>query len=175
MHLPENNDFLAHYGIKGQKWGVRRFQNEDRSLTAEGKERYGAQKTSFKEKVKRITVKAVDRATSAARRKTGIKEDISDLSDNDLQKRVNRMQIEANFRRLEKELNGGKSTDQGKHGKNGGKKHPYLAIALLTPVATAIGAGVKDLTTAKVKPKVDRIIEKWAQKSVQYIGKHAAK
>lgn len=34
-------NYLAHYGIKGQQWGVRRFQNEDRSLTPEGKERYG--------------------------------------------------------------------------------------------------------------------------------------
>lgn len=31
---------LMHYGIKGQKWGVRRFQNEDGSLTAEGVKRY---------------------------------------------------------------------------------------------------------------------------------------
>lgn len=33
-------DFLIHYGIKGQKWGVRRYQNEDRTLTEEGKKRY---------------------------------------------------------------------------------------------------------------------------------------
>ena len=32
---------LEHHGIKGQKWGVRRFQNADGSLTAAGKERYG--------------------------------------------------------------------------------------------------------------------------------------
>lgn len=31
---------LYHYGIKGQKWGVRRYQNPDGSLTAEGKQRY---------------------------------------------------------------------------------------------------------------------------------------
>lgn len=31
---------LAHHGIKGQKWGVRRFQNEDGSLTSAGKNRY---------------------------------------------------------------------------------------------------------------------------------------
>ena len=31
---------LQHHGIKGQKWGVRRFQNTDGSLTAEGKKRY---------------------------------------------------------------------------------------------------------------------------------------
>ena len=32
---------LYHHGIKGQKWGVRRFQNEDGSLTTKGKSRYG--------------------------------------------------------------------------------------------------------------------------------------
>ena len=30
---------LYHHGIKGQKWGVRRYQNEDGSLTAAGKKR----------------------------------------------------------------------------------------------------------------------------------------
>lgn len=32
--------YLAHHGIKGQKWGVRRYQNLDGSLTPDGKERY---------------------------------------------------------------------------------------------------------------------------------------
>ena len=31
---------LMHYGILGQKWGVRRYQNEDGSLTNAGKKRY---------------------------------------------------------------------------------------------------------------------------------------
>lgn len=31
---------LAHHGILGQKWGIRRFQNKDGSLTAAGKKRY---------------------------------------------------------------------------------------------------------------------------------------
>ena len=31
---------LTHWGIKGQKWGVRRYQNEDGTLTEEGKRRY---------------------------------------------------------------------------------------------------------------------------------------
>lgn len=33
-------EYLAHHGIKGQKWGVRRYQNADGSLTAEGRKRY---------------------------------------------------------------------------------------------------------------------------------------
>ena len=32
--------YISHYGIKGQKKGKRRFQNEDGTLTPEGKERY---------------------------------------------------------------------------------------------------------------------------------------
>lgn len=36
------SDELAHFGTKGMKWGQRRFQNEDGSLTALGRERYGS-------------------------------------------------------------------------------------------------------------------------------------
>ena len=35
----ETEDSLAHHGVKGQKWGVRRYQNSDGSLTAAGKKR----------------------------------------------------------------------------------------------------------------------------------------
>lgn len=31
---------LYHHGIKGQKWGIRRFRNEDGSLTSAGRSRY---------------------------------------------------------------------------------------------------------------------------------------
>lgn len=33
--------YLAHYGIKGQKWGVRNWQNEDGTYTDAGKQHYG--------------------------------------------------------------------------------------------------------------------------------------
>ena len=36
----ENNE-LQHWGIKGMRWGRRRYQNKDGSLTPEGKKRYG--------------------------------------------------------------------------------------------------------------------------------------
>lgn len=47
------NGELFHYGIKGQKWGVRRFQNPDGSLTAAGQQRYGVQGERAAEKALR--------------------------------------------------------------------------------------------------------------------------
>lgn len=35
------NDYLSHYGILGMKWGIRRYQNKDGSLTIEGRKHYG--------------------------------------------------------------------------------------------------------------------------------------
>lgn len=35
-----DRDYLEHHGIFGMKWGIRRYQNEDGSLTEEGKRRY---------------------------------------------------------------------------------------------------------------------------------------
>lgn len=40
IHSMAQENVLAHHGIKGQKWGIRRFENEDGSLTPEGKARY---------------------------------------------------------------------------------------------------------------------------------------
>ena len=39
-YLSEDSDYLEHYGIKGQKWGIRRYQNKDGSLTKAGLKRY---------------------------------------------------------------------------------------------------------------------------------------
>jgi len=35
------NNYLSHHGVKGQKWGERKYQYEDGSLTAEGRRHYG--------------------------------------------------------------------------------------------------------------------------------------
>ena len=39
VHADNEGTYLAHHGVKGQRWGVRRFQNKDGSLTAAGKNR----------------------------------------------------------------------------------------------------------------------------------------
>lgn len=73
-----NNDYLElhslyHHGIKGMRWGVRRFQNEDGTLTEAGKARYNAD----------LTKKDPDRMTDA-----------------ELDKAANRIQKENRYREL---------------------------------------------------------------------------
>ena len=41
LYFIPRDDYLMHHGIKGQKWGIRRYQNPDGSLTPEGIKRYG--------------------------------------------------------------------------------------------------------------------------------------
>lgn len=59
---------LYHFGIKGQKWGVRRFQNSDGSLTSAGKERYGSGLgNKIKEGAKAVGGRALRGAGKAAK------------------------------------------------------------------------------------------------------------
>ena len=43
-----SDEELSHHGILGQKWGIRRYQNADGSLTAKGKKRYDESETKEK-------------------------------------------------------------------------------------------------------------------------------
>lgn len=81
---------LMHYGIRGQKWGVRNYQNEDGSLTPAGKQRYGGNQNGRgglfglrKKKEKNRDWKP---------------EDAENLSDEELQKRNNRLNQERIYR-----------------------------------------------------------------------------
>lgn len=76
-------DYLAHHGILGQKWGVRRYQNYDGSLTAKGRERrglgeksigssvkeYASKKRAESQKRKAENAKALEKAKQAERKR----------------------------------------------------------------------------------------------------------
>lgn len=84
---------LQHYGIKGQKWGQRRFQEENGTYTAAGRERYrkssGTTGGLKKSKVQGSTKKS---------RRDWKPEDAENLSDEELNKRNSRMQREQQYR-----------------------------------------------------------------------------
>lgn len=49
----ENKTILIHHGIKGQRWGIRRYQNEDGTLTPAGKKKL--EKEEIKSDAKKLT------------------------------------------------------------------------------------------------------------------------
>ena len=72
------NGELRHWGIKGMKWGKRRYQNKDGSLTAAGRERYGDDRhDDYK----------------SARAKP-----VSSMSDKELNTALNRMRMEQQYK-----------------------------------------------------------------------------
>lgn len=76
-------DYLVHHGIKGMKWGVRRYQNPDGTLTAEGKKRLhhlGNTINSHQTKTKiDKSVKIVDSMKESAK-KSGLLDDNDNLT-----------------------------------------------------------------------------------------------
>ena len=54
------NGELYHWGIKGQKWGRRRYQNKDGSLTPAGRKRYAPERLEYPDKVTNTTKRVID-------------------------------------------------------------------------------------------------------------------
>ena len=120
-----NKQELYHFGTKGMKWGVRRYQNKDGSLTDAGKKRYdrdqrenaGKKKGNkvgqadpnrwVKEDMER-TKKLTDASShmsnqlknindNAMRKKPKTKTDLSSMSDKELRERINREILERQY------------------------------------------------------------------------------
>lgn len=121
------NDYLMHHGIKGQKWGIRRFQNPDGTRTDAGKKRERAASID-KEKLFAQTIKggkdkpnispaekmakeAGNIATNAGtisktvQKAKVIKEgrESKTLSEKELRDRINRMNLEKQYETLKEE------------------------------------------------------------------------
>ena len=132
MEACNHSNELYHYGVLGMKWGIRRYQNEDGSLTLAGKRKYGT-KTNFekvqrakkaasvsKEKAKKnkarekanarteAEIAKYEKKVVAKKDKTKVNEhpkakSISDMTDDELRSKINRIQLENQYRSLNPE------------------------------------------------------------------------
>lgn len=84
---------LYHYGIKGQKWGIRRYQNKDGTLTEAGKKRAEKLEKEYED----LTGKKPTSEGSSA------KKSVKDMTDEELNKAVNRLQLEQRYKSLNPE------------------------------------------------------------------------
>ena len=87
---------LYHWGIKGQKWGVRRYQNKDGTLTSAGKKRYAGDGNAGEGEEPAAK-------TEYAPKRTG--KNAEDYTDEELRARINRLQMEKQYRDLQGQTN----------------------------------------------------------------------
>ena len=84
-----DNNELMHHGILGMKWGVRRYQNKDGSLTPAGKRRV---------QTGEIGKTADTNVSSTSSHKRSVKE----MSDSELRDKISRLELEKRYRDLSK-------------------------------------------------------------------------
>lgn len=93
-----NEATLQHWGIKGMKWGVRRYQNKDGTLTALGRKREKEMSDKLKSaKKENEALKKENEAlkkSAQANRPKGV----SEMSDAELRERVNRLNMEQQYK-----------------------------------------------------------------------------
>lgn len=105
------NNQIWHWGVKGMKWGVRRYQNANGSLTDAGKKRYDRDVTTNDKKKKGERAKSVadagsqmagnlktlsDKSMKIQSRRTE-KMDLSKMTDQEMRERINRAMLEKQY------------------------------------------------------------------------------
>ena len=103
---------LEHWGIKGMKWGIRRFQNKDGSLTAAGRKRYsdsaeGGKSTSAsnKSKSKSSSGKSGSKSSSSSKSSDDevqyfVRKKPSQMTDAELNEAIRRLDLEKRYNDL---------------------------------------------------------------------------
>lgn len=84
-----DNNELMHHGILGMKWGVRRYQNKDGSLTPAGKRRVQTGEIG----------KSSDSAVSST---SSHKRSVKEMSDSELRDKISRLELEKRYKDLSK-------------------------------------------------------------------------
>ena len=82
--------YLAHAGVRGMKWGIRRYQNSDGTLTEAGRLRYSRQMTKKRKASAKKAAKRTADETSKPR-------DVSSMSDQEIRDFLNRRDLEKRY------------------------------------------------------------------------------
>ena len=96
---------LEHWGIKGMKWGIRRFQNKDGSLTAAGRKRYndsaeGGKSTSASNKSKSSGKSSSSSKSSDDEVQYFVRKKPSQMTDAELNEAIRRLDLEKRYNDL---------------------------------------------------------------------------